>query len=383
MSHRIPFNRPTLAGREYEYIKAAVDSGQLSGNGPFTKRCQQWLESATGSAKALLTHSCTAALEMSALLLDLEPGDEVIVPSFAFVTTANAFVLRRAVPVFVDIRPDTLNMDETLIERAITPRTRAIVALHYAGVSCDMDAMIDIASRHRVALIEDAAQGIRAAYRGRSLGSMGRFGAISFHETKNVIAGEGGALLVNDPEDVRRAEIIWEKGTNRSEFFRGEAAKYTWLDVGSSFLPGELTAAFLQSQLEEADRLCERRLRLWTRYHERLEPLERSGVLRRPVVSEDCRSNGHIYYVLLPTAAAQSAMRVRLQTRGIDVVFHYVPLHSSPAGQRFGRVSGSLPVTEDVWQRLLRLPLWAGMVEADVDQVVAAIEEAAVCLKVQ
>src|SRR5215468_105687 len=252
-NHRFPFNRPTLAGREYDYIKAAVDRGQLSGNGPFTKRCQQWLETATGCAKALLTQSCTAALEMSALLLDLEAGDEVIMPSFAFVSTANAFVLRRAVPVFVDIRSDTLNLDETLIEPAITPRTRAIVALHYAGVSCEMDAILDIASCHHLAVVEDAAQGIRASYRGRALGSMGRFGAISFHETKNLIAGEGGALLINDASDVRRAEVIWEKGTNRSEFFRGETAKYTWHDVGSSFLPGELTAAFLQAQLEHCD----------------------------------------------------------------------------------------------------------------------------------
>jgi dTDP-4-amino-4,6-dideoxygalactose transaminase len=374
-SHKVPFNRPTLAGREYEYIKAAVDSGQLSGNGPFTKRCQQWLETGTGSAKALLTQSCTAALEMSALLLDLEPGDEVILPSFAFVSTATAFVLRRAVPVFVDIRPDTLNLDETLIEKAITPRTRVIVALHYAGVSCEMDVILDIASRHRLAVVEDAAQGIGATYRGRALGSMGRFGALSFHETKNVIAGEGGALLINDASDVRRAEIVWEKGTNRSEFFRGEAAKYTWQDLGSSFLPGELTAAFLQAQLEDADRLCRRRLALWQQYHDRLLPLERSGALRRPVIPEHCRSNGHIYYVLLPTAAAQASMLASLRNRGIDAVFHYVPLHSSPAGRRFGRTSGALAVTDDLWQRLIRLPLWSGMTDEALDEVVGAVEQ--------
>src|SRR5215831_17944473 len=374
--HKVPFNRPTLAGREYEYIKAAVESGQVSGNGPFTKRCQDWLEAATGCAKALLTHSCTAALEMLALLLDLEEGDEVILPSFAFVSTANAFVLRRAVPVFVDIRPDTLNVDEMLIERAITPRTRAVVALHYAGVSCEMDAILDIASRRRIAVIEDAAQGIRASYRGRALGSMGRFGAISFHETKNVIAGEGGALLVNDPGDSRRADVLWEKGTNRSEFFRGAAAKYTWLDVGSSFLPGELTAAFLQAQLEGAERLGERRLHLWQRYHEALEPLEASGALRRPIVPSDCRSNGHIYYVLMPTAAAQASMLASLRASGIDAVFHYVPLHSSPAGRRFGRVSESLTVTDDVSQRLIRLPLWAGMSDDDVGVVVEGIQQA-------
>jgi dTDP-4-amino-4,6-dideoxygalactose transaminase len=375
-SSRFPFNRPTVSGREYEYIKAAVDGGQLSGNGPFTKRCQQWLEAATGSAKVLLTHSCTAALEMSALLLNLEADDEVIMPSFAFVSTANAFVLRRAVPVFVDIRPDTMNVDETLIERAITPRTRAIVALHYAGVSCEMDAILDIAARRGLEVVEDAAQGINAAYRGRALGSMGRFGAISFHETKNVIAGEGGALLINDAEDARRAEVIWEKGTNRSDFFRGTAAKYTWIDVGSSFLPGELTAAFLQAQLEDADRFCSRRLQLWQRYHDSLAHLEAAGALKRPIVPEYCRSNGHIYYILLPTADAQAATLDSLHNSGIDAVFHYVPLHSSPAGRRFGRASGTLEVTEDVSQRLIRLPLWPGMADEDADRIVRAIEHA-------
>jgi len=373
---RIPFNRPTIAGREYEYIRAAVDSGQLSGNGPFTRRCHEWIETETGCAKALLTHSCTAALEMAALLLDLESGDEVIMPSFAFVSTANAFVLRRGVPVFVDIRPDTLNMDETLIERAITSRTRAIVALHYAGVSCEMDDILDIAARRGLAVVEDAAQGIKASYRGRPLGAMGRFGAISFHETKNVIAGEGGALLINDVRDARRAEIMWEKGTNRSEFARGEAAKYTWLDVGSSFLPGELTAAFLQAQLEDADRFCTRRLQLWQRYHSQFERLEHAGALRRPIVPAQCQSNGHIYYLLLPTAAMQTAVLASLTSGGISAVFHYVPLHSSPAGLRFARTSGDLPVTEDLSKRLIRLPLWAGMADQDVDQVVGAIEQA-------
>jgi dTDP-4-amino-4,6-dideoxygalactose transaminase len=311
---------------------------------------------------------------MSALLLDLEPGDEVIMPSFAFVSTANAFVLRRAVPVFVDIRPDTLNLDETLIERAITPRTKAIVALHYAGVSCEMDPMLDIASRHRLHVVEDAAQGIAASYRGRALGSMGRFGAISFHETKNIISGEGGALQINDPNDARRAEILWEKGTNRSEFFRGQTAKYTWLDAGSSFLPGELTAAFLQAQLEHSAQLCARRIELWKRYHEGLKGFEQAGALRRPIVPDHCASNGHIYYVLLPSAAAQAAMLASVRARGIDAVFHYVPLHSSPAGERYGRVSGSLAVTDDLWQRLVRLPLWAGMTDSDVDTVLGAVE---------
>jgi dTDP-4-amino-4,6-dideoxygalactose transaminase len=362
-----------VVGPEYDYIRVAVDSGQLSGNGPFTKQCQQWLESATHCRKALLTHSCTAALEMSALLLDLEPGDEVIMPSFAFVSTANAFVLRRAVPVFVDVRPDTLNLDETKIEAAITPRTRAIVALHYAGVSCEMDAILDIASRRQLAVVEDAAQGIGAAYRGRPLGSMGQLGALSFHETKNVIAGEGGALLINRDEYADRAEVIWEKGTNRSQFLRGAVDKYTWVDIGSSYLPGELTAAFLKAQLDAAEVICTRRLRIWEAYHERLEGFERAGVLRRPIVPAGCQHSGHLYYVLFPTATDQAAALSMLRDGGIDAVFHYVPLHSSPAGRRFGRAPTDLPVTDNVWERLIRLPLWGGMTDEDVDQVVSVL----------
>ena len=379
--HKVPFNRPTVTGSEYDYIKAAVDSGHLSGNGPFTKRCHQWLESTTGSRKVLLTHSCTAALEMSALLLDLEPGDEIILPSYAFVSTANAFVLRRAVPVFVDIRPDTLNIDESRIERAITPRTRAIVALHYAGVACEMNALLDIAGRHSLAVIEDAAQGISADYHGRALGSIGRLGALSFHETKNVIAGEGGALLINDDRYVERAEILWEKGTNRSQFFRGMADKYTWLDVGSSYLPSELTAAFLLAQCESADRIAARRLELWRRYHDQLAPLEQIGVVRRPIIPAGCRHNAHIYYVLLQSAAARDAALTSLRASGIDAVFHYVPLHSSPAGRRFGRVSDRLDVTDDASARLIRLPLWSGMTDADVDAVVAALRSAVAASK--
>jgi dTDP-4-amino-4,6-dideoxygalactose transaminase len=375
-SHKVPFNRPTVIGSEYDYIKAAVDSGQLSGNGPFTKRCQQWIESNARCGKALLTHSCTAALEMAALLLDLEPGDEVILPSFAFVSTANAFVLRRAVPVFVDIRADTLNIDESKIEAAITPKTRAIVALHYAGVACEMDAMLDIASRHKVDIVEDAAQGIAADYKGRPLGSLGRFGALSFHETKNIIAGEGGALLVNDARDAERAEVIWEKGTNRSQFFRGMVDKYTWLDVGSSYLPSELTAAFLLAQLEASERISVRRMELWRRYHDSLAGLEHAGELRRPIAPDDCHHNGHIYYVLLPTAAARDTVLDALRGAGIDAVFHYIPLHSAPAGRRLGRASGSLDVTDDVSARLVRLPLWSGMTDADADCVVSAIRTA-------
>jgi dTDP-4-amino-4,6-dideoxygalactose transaminase len=379
--HKVPFNRPTVAGSEYDYIKAAVDSGHLSGNGPFTKRCHQWLESTTGARKVLLTHSCTAALEMSALLLDLEPGDEIILPSYAFVSTANAFVLRRAVPVFVDIRPDTLNIDESRIERAIAPRTRAIVALHYAGVACEMNTVLDIARRHNLAVIEDAAQGISADYHGRPLGSIGRLGALSFHETKNIIAGEGGALLINDDRYIERAEILWEKGTNRSQFFRGMADKYTWLDVGSSYLPSELTAAFLLAQCESATRISARRMELWQRYHDQLAPLEQSGVLRRPIIPDGCRHNAHIYYVLLQSAAARDAALASLRASGIDAVFHYVPLHSSPAGRRFGRVSDRLDVTDDASARLIRLPLWSAMTDRDVDAVVDAVRLAVVASK--
>ncbi len=373
MAH-IPFNRPSVVGREYEYMQAAVAGRHLSGNGPFTKRCHQWIEQRTGCARALLTPSCTAALEMAALLLNLEPGDEVIMPSFAFVSTANAFVLRRAVPVFVDIRPDTLNIDETKIEAAITPRTRAIVALHYAGVACEMDAIDAIAARHRLAIVEDAAQGILAAYRGRALGSIGRFGALSFHETKNLIAGEGGALLVNDAADAERAEIVWEKGTNRSQFFRGATDKYTWLDVGSSYLPSELTAAFLQAQLEAADCIAAERMRVWRRYETALEPLERAGLLRRPRVPAHCGHNAHIYHVLLPRARARDELLTALRAGGIDAVFHYVPLHSSPAGRRYGRAADDLHVTDDVWSRLVRLPLWAGLTDDQIDAVATAIQ---------
>lgn len=382
-SHKVPFNRPTLTGSEYAYIKEAVEGGHLSGNGPFTRRCQQWIEQTTRCRKALLTHSCTAALEMSALLLDLEPGDEVILPSFAFVSTANAFVLRRAVPVFVDIRPDTLNIDETKIAAAITPKTRAIVALHYAGVSCEMDTILDIAARHGIDVVEDAAQGIAAAYKGRPLGSIGRFGALSFHETKNVIAGEGGALQINDDRDAGRAEILWEKGTNRSQFFRGMADKYTWLDAGSSYLPSELTAAFLLAQLEAADTISSRRLSLWHRYHDALADAERAGALRRPIVPPDCRHNGHIYYVLMPSATARTAALDALRAAGIDAVFHYVPLHSSPAGLRFGRASGPLSVTDGLSSRLIRLPLWSGMSDDDVGQVVDTVRSTAVTSKGQ
>jgi len=361
----IPFNRPYMTGRELDYIAEAHAHGHLAGDGIFTKRCHAWLERTTGAKRALLTHSCTAALEMAALLLDLEPGDEVIMPSFTFVSTANAFALRGAVPVFVDIRADTLNIDETLIEAAITPRTRAICVVHYAGVGCEMDAIEAIAARHGIAVVEDAAQGILATYRERPLGAIGAFGALSFHETKNIIAGEGGALLVNDPRFVERAEIIREKGTNRSQFFRGQVDKYTWVDVGSSYLPSEILAAFLAAQIEQAEAITARRLALWNRYHEALASLEAAGRLRRPIVPAHCSHNAHMYYVLLDDLDARTRFIASLKSKDIHPVFHYIPLHSAPAGRRYARTSGDLAVTDTTSERLVRLPLWL----ADLDQV--------------
>ena len=369
----IPFNRPYLAGREFEYMRAALEEGQLSGNGRFTKRCHEWLESHIGCAKALLTHSCTAALEMAALLLDLERGDEVIMPSFAFVSTANAFVLRGAVPVFVDVRPDTLTIDPELVEAALTPRTRAIVALHYAGVACNMDALVATGRRSGVPIVEDAAQGIGSSYNGRALGGIGALGALSFHETKNVISGEGGALLVNDPRYAERAEVLWEKGTDRSKFFRGAVDKYTWVDVGSSYLPSELIAAFLFAQLERAHDVTARRVRLWRMYHDALAPFEDAGLAVRPTVPLDTTHNGHIYYLLLRSADARSDFLAAMKALGIGAVFHYVPLHSSPAGRRFGRTAAPLPVTEDIAARLVRLPLWPAMTDGDIERVLAAV----------
>ncbi len=372
--NRIPFNRPYMSGSELGYIAEAHSNSMLAGDGPFTKKCHSWIEEKAGCAKALLTHSCTAALEMSALLLDIEPGDEVIMPSYTFVSTANAFVLRGGVPVFVDIREDTLNLDEKLIEAAITPRTRAIAPVHYAGVACEMDTIMSIAERHALKVVEDAAQGVMASYKGRALGSIGDLGAYSFHETKNVISGEGGALLVNDPKLALRAEIIREKGTDRSRFFRGEVDKYTWQDVGSSFLPGELIAAFLWAQLEEADRITQARLASWQRYHEILEPLEFKGILRRPIVPKDCQHNAHMYYVLLTPEIDRQEVLDEFKRNSIWSVFHYVPLHSSPAGQRFGRVHGSLKATIDQSERLIRLPLWVGMTYEQQEKVVDVLK---------
>ena len=356
----LPFNKPYLTGREFMYMQEAVDIGQLAGNGQFTRRCQGWLESYLGASRVLLTHSCTAALEMAALLLDLKPGDEVIMPSFTFVSTANAFALRGATPVFVDIRPDTLNLDEALIESAITPRTKALVAVHYGGVSCDMTVIRETAERHDLPVVEDAAQGLLASYRGKPLGSLGALAAISFHETKNIISGEGGALVVNDARYVERAEILWEKGTDRSKFSRGEVQKYTWIDLGSSFLPGELMGAFLWAQLEDAATITAKRLALWDQYRCACARLTELGVERTRIPVE-CEHNGHLFPILLPARVSRPAVLAELNRRGVNAVFHYVPLHSAPAGRRFGRVSGTMAVTDDCSARLVRLPLWVGM----------------------
>jgi dTDP-4-amino-4,6-dideoxygalactose transaminase len=366
---KIAFNKPHMVGRELSYIAEAHFKGMLAGDGDFTRRCQNWLEEKTGSHRALLTHSCTAALEMAAILADIKPGDEVILPSYTFVSTANAFLLRGAVPVFVDVRPADLNLDETRIEAAITERTRAIVPVHYAGVGCRMDEIMAIAARYDLLVIEDAAQGIMAGYRDRALGSIGHFGALSFHETKNIISGEGGALLINDPRFAERAEVIREKGTNRSLFFRGQVDKYTWVDTGSSYLPGEIIAAFLWAQMEEAAAINARRLAIWLRYHEGFAKLEQRGRLRRPVISADCRHNAHMYYLILRDLADRTAFIEAMKAHGVSCVFHYVPLHSSPKGREVGRAHGSLDVTSDLADRLVRLPLWLGL-EPHQDRVI-------------
>jgi dTDP-4-amino-4,6-dideoxygalactose transaminase len=369
---KIPFNKPHMTGKEMFYIAEAHSNGMLAGDGPFTKRCHSWLEAQTGSKKALLTHSCTAALEMAAMLLDIQPGDEVIMPSYTFVSTANAFVLRGAVPVFVDMRPDTLNIDENLIEAAITSNTKAIVPVHYAGVACEMDVIMDIARRHGLMVIEDAAQGIMSSYKGRPLGSIGHLGCLSFHETKNIISGEGGALLINDESLAQRAEIIREKGTNRSQFFRGQVDKYTWVDIGSSYLPGELIAAFLWAQMEAAGEITHRRLSIWNMYHQAFAVLENEGVLRRPILPKSCRHNAHMYYLLLSNFDSRTSFIEEMRHRGVATVFHYVPLHNSPAGQNLGRASGKLPVTTNLADRLVRLPLWVGL-EDHIAEIISAV----------
>ena len=361
----IPFNKPYMTGQEHQFIDIAHSNRKLAGDGAFTKLCHEWLEKNTSVQKALLTHSCTAALEMAAILADIEPGDEVIMPSYTFVSTANAFVLRGGVPVFVDIRPDTLNINENLIEAAITPKTKAIVPVHYAGVACEMDTILAIAKKHNLLVIEDAAQGVMSSYKGKALGAIGHMGAYSFHETKNVISGEGGALLVNDERFAKRAEIIREKGTNRSQFFRGQVDKYTWVDIGSSYLPSEILAAFLWAQLQEANNITEKRLDVWSQYHSAVAKYEVQGLLRRPIVPDECKQNAHMYYILLNSLEERTAVIERLKKKDVHPVFHYVPLHSSPGGMKYGRTHGKLSVTDDLSDRLLRLPLWVGMNEAE------------------
>jgi dTDP-4-amino-4,6-dideoxygalactose transaminase len=365
-----------VIGSELGYIQEAIDNAHLSGNGPFAGRCAELLREQLETEAVLLTHSCTGALEMTALLAELEPGDEVVMPSFTFSSTASAFALRGAVPVFVDIRPDTLNLDERLVEAALTPRTKAIAAVHYAGVACAIDELATLAAEHRLLLIEDAAQGYGSSYRGRALGTLGSMGTLSFHETKNVVSGEGGALIVNDPALVERAEIIHEKGTNRHAFFRGQVDKYTWVDLGASFPASDITAAFLYGQLERADWITEQRRAIWTRYHEAFADAERTELLRRPVVPAHTIQNGHLYYLLLPDNTCREWLIAELARVNVDSVFHYVPLHSSPAGRRYGRASGGLDVTNRVSVSLLRLPLWVGMSDAQIDHVVEAVHDA-------
>jgi dTDP-4-amino-4,6-dideoxygalactose transaminase len=371
----IPFNKPFIAGRELYHISQAVLSGHLAGNGAFSKKWQDFLETRYGVGKALMTASCTGALEMAAILCGVEPGDEVILPSYTFVSTANAFHLRGARLVFADIRPDTLNLDPTDVSTRIGPRTKAVCVVHYAGVACEMDKFTGMCRDRKLILVEDAAHAIGAYYKGRALGGFGALSAFSFHETKNFISGEGGALGINDPALVERAEIIWEKGTNRSQFFRGLVDKYTWVDIGSSFLPSELVTAFLYAQFEQAEEITRRRLACWRYYLDALKPLEKSGDLRLPVIPDYAEHNAHMFYLLLQDGAARDALMEYLRGRGIMAVFHYIPLHSSPMGQKMGYREGMFPVTESCSARILRLPLFYDLQLAEQDRVITAIRE--------
>ena len=370
----IPFNKPFIAGKELYYIAQAVTYGNISGDGHFTKECSRLLEERFGIPKVLLTPSCTAALEMAAMLCDLQPGDEVILPSYTFVSTANAFVQQGAKPVFVDIRPDTLNIDESLIEQAITERTKAIVPVHYAGVACEMDIILAIAEKHNLFVIEDAAQGVNSFYKGRPLGSIGHLGCYSFHETKNYICGEGGALCINDERFIRRAEIIRDKGTNRQEFFRGDVDKYTWVDVGSSYVPSEIASAFLFGQLELLDEIATRRRAIYNEYQQQLQAVENVNLLSLPSVPKHCISNAHMFYVLLPTAQRRDELLGELKASGIHAVFHYVPLHDSPMGHKLGYQTGDLPITENLSARLLRLPMFYNIEAEEQARVVTQIK---------
>ncbi|MFM9962549.1 MAG: dTDP-4-amino-4,6-dideoxygalactose transaminase [Planctomycetaceae bacterium] len=375
MSADIPFNKPFIAGRELYYIAQAVTFGNLAGDGAFTQRCSRLLEQRFGISQVLLTPSCTAALEMAAMLCNLGPGDEVILPTYTFVSTANAVVRLGARPVFVDSRPDTLNIDDALIEEAITPRTKAIIVVHYAGVGCEMDRILTIARQYGLKVIEDAAQGVNAFYNGKALGSLGDLGTYSFHETKNFSCGEGGALCVNDPTLLERAEIIRDKGTNRRQFFRGQVDKYTWVEIGSSYVPSEITSAYLFGQLEQMDEITQRRRQIYQFYRLHLKHLEAEGLLRLPRIPEDCESNFHLFFLLLPNAATRDALMAHLKSQGILAVFHYIPLHASPMGLKFGYREGALPVADDLAGRLLRLPLFHDLTESEQQRIVDCITQ--------
>lgn len=371
----INFNVPPFTGKELDYIKVAVENQKICGDGEFTKKCNAWIEEKTGTAKCLLTTSCTHATEMAALLADIKPGDEVIMPSYTFVSTADAFVLRGAVPVFVDIRPDTMNLDENLIEAAITPKTKAIVPVHYAGVGCEMDRIMELAEKYHLLVIEDAAQGIMSTYKGKALGTFGDYGAFSFHETKNFSMGEGGALLIRDPADIERAEILREKGTNRSKYFRGQIDKYTWIDYGSSYLPSELNAAYLYAQLELADSITEDRLRSWKRYYEGLQGLQEAGKIELPFVPEHCTHNAHMFYIKAKDLEERTRLIAFLKENGIWAVFHYIPLHTAPAGLKYGRFHGEDRYTTKESERLCRLPMYYGLKEEQVDYIISKVKE--------
>lgn len=376
MEIRIPFNIPPYVGHEMEYLQKACEvNHKICGDGPFTKQCKAWVEEKTGTAECLMTTSGTSALEMAAHLSHIQPGEEVIMPSYTFCSTADAFVLKGAVPVFVDIRPDTMNLDETLLEDAITDKTRAIAAVHYAGVSCEMDTILEIAGRHHLTVVEDAAQGVMSSYKGRALGTLGDFGCYSFHETKNYSMGEGGALLIRDPEKISEAEILREKGTNRSQFFRGQIDKYTWVDYGSSFLPSELNAAYLMAQLDRADEINHARLARWEQYYRLLSPLAAEGRIELPVIPKDCVHNAHMFYIKTRDLEERQALIQALREQGILAVFHYIPLHSSPAGRKFGRFHGEDRYTTKESERLLRLPMYYSLTEENVNDVVSVIEK--------
>ncbi len=373
--HKIPFNHPYAVGKEFEYIRQAIENSHTCGDGPFTHKCHALLEETLGVPKALLTTSCTHALEMAALLLNIKPGDEVIVPSFTFVTTVNAFVLRGACPVFIDIRPDTLNFDEAKLEQLITPRTKALIPVHYAGIGCEMDTIMEVAGRYGIPVVEDNAHGLFGKYKGKYLGTFGSLATQSFHETKNFNCGEGGALLINDPQYIERAEIIREKGTNRSRFYRGQVDKYTWVDLGSSYLPSDMLAAYLYAQLEVRDQIQAKRQQVWEYYHKHLQDWVQENGIRYPIVPDHCDQAYHMFYLLMPSLEKRQAFIAHLKAQDIISTFHYLPLHLSEVGRKLGGKEGDCPVTEDISDRLVRLPFYNDLTEADLARVVAAIKE--------